>query len=101
MKYKVVISDRAKRHLGKHVDFLKKVSMASAKKTKKTIVDSLRTLSDMPHRNPHIEIDAFDGHYYRKMLIDNRYLAIYHITDDVVSVDYIFDCRQDYTWLMQ
>ncbi|MBE6813102.1 MAG: type II toxin-antitoxin system RelE/ParE family toxin [Ruminococcaceae bacterium] len=101
MKYKVVISDRAKRHLGKHVDFLKKVSMASAKKTKKTIVDSLRTLSEMPRRNPYVNIDALDRNYYRKMLIDNRYLAIYHITDDVVSVDYIFDCRQDYTWLMQ
>lgn len=98
MKYKVVISDRAKRHLGNHIAFLKKVNADSAKKS---IIDSLRSLSEMPRRNPYINIESLDRNHYRKMLIDNRYLAIYHITETLVSVDYILDCRQDYSWILQ
>ncbi|MCG2788520.1 MAG: type II toxin-antitoxin system RelE/ParE family toxin, partial [Actinomycetia bacterium] len=36
----------------------------------------------------------------RKMLICKRYLLIYQIKGNIVYVDYIVDCRQDYEWLL-
>ncbi len=34
------------------------------------------------------------------MYIEKRYLALYQIIEDTVYVEYIFDCRQDYDWLI-
>ena len=37
---------------------------------------------------------------YHKMFIEKWYLVLYQIQDDTVYVDYILDCRQDYSWLV-
>lgn len=36
----------------------------------------------------------------RKMFIEKWYLILYQIQDDTVYVDYILDCRKDYSWLI-
>ena len=37
---------------------------------------------------------------YHKMFVANWYLILYQIQDDTVFIDYILDCRQDYSWLI-
>lgn len=37
---------------------------------------------------------------YHKMFIEKWYLVLYQIKDDTVYVDYILDCRKDYSWLV-
>lgn len=37
---------------------------------------------------------------YHKMFVEKRYLVLYQIQDDVVYVDYILDCRKNYSWLI-
>jgi len=52
MKYKVVISDRAKEMLGMHIRFLAQVNKTAATKLKSRLVEEIRSLQDMPQRYP-------------------------------------------------
>lgn len=101
MKYKVVISDKAKRQIAEHISFVSNVNKDSAKKLKKRIIETLATLSDMPRRYPYLNGEAIEKNHYRKMPLAGIYLVIYHIEDDFVRIDYVLDCRQDYGWLMK
>lgn len=99
-KYKVVVSDRSKRMLGEHVGFLAKVSKPAARKLKKDLLDAMRSLATMPKRFPFLSGAYIPANKYHKMYVANWYLVIYQIKDDVVYIDYIIDCRQDYQWLL-
>ena len=52
MKYRVIISDRAKEMLGMHIRFLAQVNKPAAKKLKDRLVTEIRSLQDMPQRYP-------------------------------------------------
>lgn len=99
-KYRVVVSERAKRMLGTNMRFLAQVNKAAAASKKKQILDELASLSEMPQRFPVVDSGDTIPNIYRKMYIESWYLAIYHISDGTVYVDYILDCRQDYEWLI-
>ena len=99
-KYKVIISDKAKRMMGRHIRFMAQVNKEAAVSKKNEIITSIRSLESMPYRFP-----FFEGHYipankYHKMFIERWYLVLYQIKDDIVYVDYILDCRKDYDWLI-
>ena len=100
-KYKVIVADRAKRMLGTHIRFLAQVNKDAATATKKKIVAELRSLSEMPYRYPFFEEAYVPKNKYHKLFIDKWYLVLYQIQDDTVYVDYILDCRQDYSWLVR
>jgi len=100
-RYKVIVSDRAKRMLGTHIRFMAQVNKEAAAAKKKKIIAAMGSLSLMPQRFP-----FFDGLYitpnkYHKMFIEKWYLVLYQIKDDTVYVEYILDCRKDYSWLIQ
>lgn len=99
-KYKVIVSDRAKRMLGTHIRFLAQVSRDAAAKKKAQIMRELRSLSEMPQRFPFFEEPYIPPNKYHKMFIENWYLVLYQIKDDTVYVDYVLDCRKDYSWLI-
>ncbi|MCI8853585.1 MAG: hypothetical protein HFI32_08820 [Lachnospiraceae bacterium] len=67
-KYKVTISDRAKRMLGTHMRF-----------------PFFQEMYIMPNK-------------YHKMFVGKWYIILYQIQDDMV--EYILDCRRDYSWLL-
>lgn len=96
-RYKVIVSDRAKRMLGTHIRFMTQVNKQVA--AKKEIMTAMRSLSQMPQRFPFFEEPYITPNKYRKMFIEKWYLVLYQIQDDVVYVDYILDCRKDYSWL--
>lgn len=98
--YKVVVSPRSMQMLSEHVAFLAKVNKSAAVKTKKTLIDALRSLSRMPHRFPFLSSPYLPVNKYHKMYVAKWYLVLYQIRDDVVFVDYILDCRKDYQWLI-
>lgn len=99
--YKVIVSDRAKRMLGAHIRFMAQVNKEAAVTKKKAIMTAMRSLSQMPHRFPFFEELYITPNKYHKMFIEKRYLVLYQIKDDTVYVDYILDCRKDYSWLIQ
>lgn len=99
-KYKVIIFDRAKRMLGIHIHFMAQISKEAAAAKKKEIMTAMRSLSQMPQRFPFFEGMYITQNKYHKMFIEKWYLVLYQIKDDTVYVDYILDCRKDYSWLV-
>lgn len=99
-KYKVVVSDRAKQMLGMHIRFMAQVNKKAASAKKKEILSAMRSLSQMPQRFPFFEEMYIPPNKYHKMFIDNWYLVLYQIQDDTVYIEYVLDCRKDYSWLI-
>ena len=99
-KYKVLVSPKAKEMLDEHIDFLAQVKAASARKKKDEIMKGLRSLSDMPAGFPLFESEYIKSGKYHKMYIEKWYLVLYQIIDDTVYVEYIIDCRENYSWLL-
>lgn len=97
--YSVIVSDRAKRMLGTHIRFLSQVNPQAATAKKKELLSTMRSLSQMPHRFPFFQEAYIPPNKYHKMFIQNWYLILYQIRDDTVYIDYILDCRKEYTWL--
>ena len=100
-KYKVIVSDRAKRMLGTHIRFMAQVNKQAAVEKKKEIMTALRSLSQIPQRFPFFEELYITPNKYHKMFIEKWYLVLYQIQDDTVYVEYILDCRKDYSWLVR
>lgn len=99
MKYKVVVSDKAKRQLGQHVRFLANVDKGSAAKTKARFLKAFHSLAEMPQRYPFLDDPLLPKNKYHKMFVENWYLILYQIRDDTVFIEYCIDCRQEYGWL--
>ena len=100
-KYKVIVSDRAKRMLGEHIRFMAQVNKEAAAAKKKEIMTALRSLSRLPQRFPFFEELYIPPNKYHRMFIEKWYLVLYQIQDDTVYIDYILDCRKDYSWLIR
>lgn len=99
-RYKVIVSDRAKRMLGTHIRFMAQVNKKAAAEKKKELITALRSLSQMPYRFPFFEEAYIPPNKYHKMFVEKWYLVLYQIQDDTVYVEYILDCRKDYSWLL-
>ena len=100
-KYKVIVSDRAKRMLGTHIRFMAQVNKEAAAAKKKEIMAAMHSLSQMPQRFPFFEEQYIPSNKYHKMFIKKWYLVLYQIQDDTVYVEYIRDCCKDYSWLIR
>ena len=99
-KYKVIVSDRAKRMLGTHIRFMVQVNKDAAKTKKQELMEAMRSLERMPQRFPFFEEAYIPPNKYHKMFIEKWYLILYQIQDDTVYVEYIVECRKDYNWLI-
>lgn len=99
-EYKIIISERAKDMLVQHMRFLADVSLQAADSFRIKVIESSESLRYLPKRNPFIYDALFPTNKYRKLVINERYLMIYQIKDDIVYIDYILDCRQNYSWLI-
>ena len=98
-KYKVIVSDRAKRMLGTHIRFMAQVNKDATKAKKKELMDVMRSLDRMPQHFPFLKEAYIPTNKYHKMFVAKWYLVLYQIQDDTVYVDYILDCRKDYSWI--
>ena len=101
MKYKVIISDRARESFALHLRFLAQASKSAAVKLKHRFLQEIRSLEEMPQRYPFFNEDYIPVNKYHKLFVENCYLVLYQIRDDTVYVDWIVDCRQDYSWLLK
>ena len=101
MKYKVIISDIARESFALHLRFLAQASKSAAVKLKHRFLQEIRSLEEMPQRYPFFNEDYIPVNKYHKLFVENWYLVLYQIRDDTVYVDWIVDCRQDYSWLLK
>ena len=99
-RYKVIVSDRAKRMLGTHIRFMAQVNKEAAIAKKKELMAAMRSLDYLPQRFPFFEEPYIPPNKYHKVFVEKWHLILYQIKDDTVYVDYILDCRKDYSWLI-
>lgn len=100
-QYRVIVSDRARQMLAGDVRFLAQKSPSAARKIKNELMDAIRSLSTMPERFSFLTSEFIPFNKYHKMFVEKWYLILYQIKDQMVYVDYIVDCRQDYGWLVR
>ena len=100
-QYKVIVSEKAYDTLSQIVSYIALDSIEAATKVKNEIISAMRSLSVLPHRAPFLEGAFIPYNKYRKLVVLRRYLIIYQCRDNVVYVDYIADCKQDYQWLIR
>ncbi len=97
--YSVKISEEARESLKAHICFIARINPDAAKKTKKVIMENIRSLGISPYQFR--SLDEYDPHCrYRLMFVPKWYGVIYLIEDDKVFVEDIIDIRQDYGWLL-
>ena len=98
-QYKVIVSEKAYDTLSKIISYIALDSIEAAVKVKNEISKTMASLSYMPQRTPFLEGAFIPYNKYRKLVVLRRYLIIYQCRDEIVYVDYIVDCKQDYQWL--
>lgn len=92
--YLVIIDPAASDKMEEHFEFLARVSESAATKLLERLLSDIRSLSNMPHRNPVYGRPYLPPGKYRYMLSCERYRIIYQIEGNMVFVDDIQDCRQ-------
>lgn len=99
-KYKIIVSGKAKQMLTEHTAFLARVSVNAANNLISSFKEASSSLESMPQRCPWFNKEYLPQYQYRSMLFDKRYLIIFQIQGNTVYIDYVIDCRQDYSWLI-
>lgn len=99
--HKVIVSDRSRKMLANHVRFLAQKRPSGARRLKNELMDAIRSLYQMPERFPFLQAEFIPPNRYHKMFVEKWYLVIFQIKNQVVYIDYIVDCRQDYSWLVR
>lgn len=100
-KYRVIVSERATQMLVSHVAFLAQTGPEAAKRLTVDFEKTAHSLEVMPQRCPWLTGEYIPRKAYRFILFEKRYMIIFQIVDDIVYVDCVVDCRQDYNWLIQ
>ena len=99
-KYRVIVSERAKQMLVSHAAFVAQVSPEAAGRLVVPFEKTAGSLDTMPQRCPWFSGEYIPKNVYRCILFEKRYLLLLQIVDDSVYVDYVLDCRQDFSWLI-
>jgi plasmid stabilization system protein ParE len=76
------------------------IKPSAARDAKTRLLAAIRSLSKMPERFPFLDNEYVPRGKYHKMFVDGWYLVLYQIKDQSVLVDFIVDCRQDYSELI-
>lgn len=100
-EYRVIVADEVARILVSHVSFLAQVSIEAADRLIESFENAANSLKMMPQRCPWIDTEFIPKNAYRYLVFEKRYLIVFQIRDDIVFVDYVVDCRQDYQWLIR
>lgn len=99
--YRISVSRRAARTMLNHAAFLARVNPGAAEKLASEFEKTIDSLETMPRRCPLLYGEFIPQNVYRFILLGQHYMVIFRVVDDVASVDYVVDCRQDYYWLIR
>lgn len=99
-KYRVIVSKQATQMLISHVAFLAQVSPEAAERLTVEFEKTANSLEMIPQRCSWLTGEYIPRNAYRFILFEKRYMLIFQVRDDIVYVDYVVDCRQDYGWLI-
>ncbi|MCL2368636.1 MAG: type II toxin-antitoxin system RelE/ParE family toxin [Oscillospiraceae bacterium] len=92
--YHVTVDPAASDRTDEHFEFLAQVSESAAAKLLDGLLNDIRSLANMPQRNPVYNRPYLPAGKYRYMVSCDRYRIVYQIEEHKVLVDDIQDCRQ-------
>ena len=98
--YQVIVSDQATKMLISHSVFLSQVDPAAAEHLIIEFEKTSHSLEFMSQRCSWFKADYIPQNKYRFIIFEKIYMMIFQIIDTTVYIDYIVDCRQDYSWLL-
>ena len=94
-KYQVLVSPAANDRMYDHFQFLAQVSEKAARSLLSQMMKDIKSLENMPQRNPYFERPYLEQGKYRYMPSNRRYRIVYQVIRNCVFVEDIQDCRQD------
>lgn len=100
-RYQVTVSERAMQMLVSHAAFLARMNPQAAERLVDSFEEAAHSLETMPQRCPWLSGEYIPRHAYRFLLFERRYMIVFQVNDNIVFVDYVIDCRQDYGWLIR
>jgi plasmid stabilization system protein ParE len=95
-KFRIIIDKKAREMLVAHTKFLAKVSKPAARALRAKFAEAALSLSENPERFPWLLDSELPFNQYRKLRFDERYLIIFSVTGNTVSIGAVVDCREDY-----
>ena len=98
-RYRVIVSKRASQMLVECAAFLAQVSVPAAERLIDDFEITVGSLESFPLRCSVFSAEYIPKNSYRYIIFGKRYCALFQIKDDTVFVDYVLDCRADYSWL--
>ena len=94
--YKIAITQRAFSDINECVLFVSNVSKEAAKVLYTEIISSMNSLKTFPNTYPNIEGLVIGGISIKRMPIHNgRYLIIYKVEGDLITIYDVIDSRKD------
>lgn len=93
--YKIKIYKRGQEDLKDIVQYLNTLSQTIALKHYDEIIAKIGSLSEMPHRCPHVRDTTLRLKGYRYLIV-NRYIVFYTVNDNLVQVRRIIYNRRQY-----
>ena len=94
-KYRILVSPAANDRMYDHFRFLAQVSEKAAHDLLAKLIKDIKSLENMPQRNPYFDRPYLEQGKYRYMLSFRRYRIVYQIIMDSIFIEDIQDCRQD------
>lgn len=98
-KYKIEFTEKALNMIKLHIQYLTLIDINIAKVFKEKIFSASKTLEVLPNRCPLLGISDMTDKY-RKLIIDDKYILVYKVIENIVCIEYFLDCKQDYKWLL-
>ena len=90
---KIYISEKTKDNLYLHSLYKRRYSKLSSQKFLEDFNSSIQLLNLFPYMYPKINSKSD----YRKILFNKNFLIIYLINDNVILIDSIINCKQNYS----
>ena len=93
--FTVKIMPPARKRMSEHFMFLARVNVVAAEKLLQTLLADMRSLEYLPNRHPFYQRPGLTPNTYRFMISAKRYRLVYRVTNNIVFIDDIQDCRQE------
>ena len=95
-EYRIIITQRAFSDINECVLFVNNVSNEAAKELYNEIISSISSLRTFPNAYPNIEGLTIGGASIKRMPIHHgRYLIIYKVENDLITIYDVIDSRKD------
>ena len=100
MTYRVEWLPKSVSDLSDRAAFLRKVSLQTAKTTVSTIIAAADALAQFPERYPEFEMPHNFPISIRKCVVESRYILLFGVMDESVTIYRVLDGRRRFDGLL-